>query len=69
MPIIEVNQLAKDFRRPKRFEGPFGGLRTLVTRQYETAQSHCVRALWWEGRPLGCKESRGTLWPAMTFIP
>ena len=39
MPIIEVDQLAKDFRRPKRFEGPFGGLRTLVTRQYETTRA------------------------------
>ena len=39
MPIIEVDQLAKDFRRPKRFDGPLGGLRTLVTRQYETTRA------------------------------
>ena len=39
MPIIEVDQLVKDFRRPKRFEGPLGGLRTLVTRQYETTRA------------------------------
>jgi ABC-2 type transport system ATP-binding protein len=34
MPIIEVEGLVKEFRRPKRFGGPFGGLRTLLTRQY-----------------------------------
>ena len=39
MPIIKVDQLVKDFRRPKRFEGPFGGLRTLLTRQYETTRA------------------------------
>jgi len=36
VPIIEVDQLVKEFRRPKRFDGPLGGLRTLVTRRYET---------------------------------
>jgi len=39
VPIIKVDQLVKDFRRPKRFEGPLGGLRTLVTRQYETTRA------------------------------
>ncbi|OIV37650.1 methionine ABC transporter ATP-binding protein [Mangrovactinospora gilvigrisea] len=33
-PIIQVEGLAKEFRRPKRIEGPFGGIRTLFTRQY-----------------------------------
>ncbi len=39
MPIIEVDQLAKAFRRPKQFDGPLGGLRTLVTCQYDTAHA------------------------------
>ncbi|MGA8116441.1 MAG: ATP-binding cassette domain-containing protein [Actinocatenispora sp.] len=34
MTIIEVSGLVKEFRRPKRFTGPLGGLRTLLTRQY-----------------------------------
>ena len=32
--MIRVENLRKEFRRPKRFDGPLGGLRTLVTRQY-----------------------------------
>ena len=32
--IIQVEGLAKEFRRPKRIDGPFGGIRTLFTRQY-----------------------------------
>lgn len=32
--IIEVEDLVKEFRRPKRVEGPFSGVRTLFTRQY-----------------------------------
>lgn len=39
MPIIEVDSLVKDFHRPHRFDGPFGGLRTLVTRQYDTIRA------------------------------
>jgi ABC-2 type transport system ATP-binding protein len=31
--VIRVRDLVKEFRRPKRITGPFGGLRTLVTRQ------------------------------------
>jgi ABC-2 type transport system ATP-binding protein len=36
VPIIQVEQLVKEFQRPKRFDGPLGGLRTLFTRQYTT---------------------------------
>jgi ABC-2 type transport system ATP-binding protein len=32
-PIIRARDLRKDFRRPRRFEGRLGGLRSLVTRQ------------------------------------
>ncbi|ARQ71940.1 ABC transporter ATP-binding protein [Streptomyces marincola] len=34
MSIIHVEDLVKEFRRPKRREGPFGTLRTLFTREY-----------------------------------
>lgn len=34
-PIIEVNQIAREFRRPKRILGPFGGIRTFFTREAE----------------------------------
>lgn len=43
MAIIEVEQLAKDFHRPKQFEGPLGGLRTLFTRQSIT--THAVEGV------------------------
>ncbi|MER7501436.1 ATP-binding cassette domain-containing protein [Nonomuraea pusilla] len=33
--MIRVEGLTKVFRRPRTFSGPFGALRTLVTRQYE----------------------------------
>jgi len=33
-PLIRVRDLRKEFRRTKRHRGMFGGLRTLVTRQY-----------------------------------
>lgn len=33
-PVIRVENLRKEFRRPKRFDGALGGLRTLVTRQH-----------------------------------
>lgn len=33
-PIIRVRDLCKEFRRPERFSGFFGGVRTLVTRRY-----------------------------------
>ncbi|HYH12048.1 MAG TPA: ATP-binding cassette domain-containing protein [Thermomicrobiales bacterium] len=39
MPIITVDNLVKDFHRPKRFEGPLGGLRTLFTRQMVTTRA------------------------------
>ena len=33
-PVIQVQNLCKEFRRPRRFEGRFAGLRTLLTRQH-----------------------------------
>jgi len=39
VPIIEVDSLVKEFHRPKRFEGPLGGVRTLLTRDYETTRA------------------------------
>jgi len=39
VPIIEVDQLVKEFQRPKRFDGPLGGLRTLFTRQFESKRA------------------------------
>lgn len=38
-PIIAVDSLVKEFHRPKRFDGPIGGLRTLVTRQSVTTRA------------------------------
>lgn len=32
-PIIEVKNIAREFHRPKRMQGPFGGLRTFFTRE------------------------------------
>jgi ABC-2 type transport system ATP-binding protein len=39
VPIITVDNLVKDFHRPKRFDGPLGGLRTLFTRQMVTTRA------------------------------
>ena len=39
MPLIGVTDLVKEYRRPKRQEGRFGGLRTLVTRQVEITRA------------------------------
>jgi ABC-2 type transport system ATP-binding protein len=39
MAIIEVDNVVKEFRTPKRQPGVFGALRTLFTRQYETRQA------------------------------
>lgn len=39
MPIIQVDHLVKEFQRPKRIEGAFGGLRSLVTRQSITTRA------------------------------
>jgi ABC-2 type transport system ATP-binding protein len=36
VPIITVDNLVKEFHRPKRFNGPLGGVRTLFTRQMIT---------------------------------
>ncbi len=36
MPIIEVRDLVKEFRRHKRYPGPLGAVRTLFTREYTT---------------------------------
>lgn len=32
-PIIEVSNIAREFRRPKQVHGPFGGVRTFFTRE------------------------------------
>jgi ABC-2 type transport system ATP-binding protein len=39
VPLITVDSLVKEFHRPKRFDGPLGGLRTLVTRQSVTTRA------------------------------
>lgn len=43
MPIIDVDNVAKTFRTPKRQPGILGGLRTLFTREYTT--KHAVSGL------------------------
>lgn len=37
--VIRVRNLSKEFRRPRRFEGPLGGLRTLLTRQHSVVSA------------------------------
>ncbi|MFF1484637.1 ATP-binding cassette domain-containing protein [Streptomyces sp. NPDC058319] len=39
MSIIEVNGLVKEFRRPKPVVGPFGRMRTMLTREYVTKRA------------------------------
>jgi ABC-2 type transport system ATP-binding protein len=39
VPLITVDSLVKEFHRPKRFDGPLGGLRTLLTRQSVTTRA------------------------------
>ncbi len=39
VPMIQVDSLVKEFHRPKRFDGPLGGLRTLITQQHETTRA------------------------------
>lgn len=34
-PMIEVTNVAREFRRPKQVHGPFGGIRTFFTSQHE----------------------------------
>lgn len=38
-PIIEVKNIAREFRRPKQVHGPFGGLRTFFTREAEIVRA------------------------------
>jgi ABC-2 type transport system ATP-binding protein len=38
-PVIRVEALVKEFRRPKKQEGRFASLRTLFTRQFETVRA------------------------------
>jgi ABC-2 type transport system ATP-binding protein len=33
--MIEVHNIAREFRRPKQIHGPFGGLRTFFTREVD----------------------------------
>ncbi|SDS36241.1 ABC transporter ATP-binding protein [Microlunatus soli] len=37
--LISVQGLCREFHRPRRFDGPFGGLRTLLTRQHEVVRA------------------------------
>jgi ABC-2 type transport system ATP-binding protein len=39
VPIIDVESLVKEFHQPRRFDGPLGGVRTLLTRQYDTTRA------------------------------
>jgi ABC-2 type transport system ATP-binding protein len=39
VPIIHVENLVKEFRRPRQFDGPLGGLRSFFTRQYDTTRA------------------------------
>ena len=38
-PIIEVDNVIKEFHTAKRHPGLFGAVRTLFTRQYDTKQA------------------------------
>jgi len=38
-PVIRVENVTKEFRKTRRHEGPFGGVRTLFTRQYDTVRA------------------------------
>ncbi|MFF6842122.1 ATP-binding cassette domain-containing protein [Streptomyces tanashiensis] len=37
--LIRAEGLTKCYRRPRRYEGAFGGLRTLITRQYDEVRA------------------------------
>src|SRR5690606_13175369 len=39
MALISVENLVKEFRRPKRHKGALGGLRSLVTRQFTVTRA------------------------------
>lgn len=39
MGIIRVDSLCKEFHRPRRYEGFLGGVRSLVTRQYDVTRA------------------------------
>src|SRR3954451_7907254 len=39
MPMIEVENVTKEFRTPKQQTGPLAGLRTLFTREYTVKQA------------------------------
>jgi ABC-2 type transport system ATP-binding protein len=39
VPIIHVQDVTKDYRRPKRLPGPLGGVRSLFTRQYTATRA------------------------------
>jgi len=36
MAVIELDALTREFRQPRRFDGPLGAIRTLLTREYTT---------------------------------
>ncbi len=38
-PIIEVNNVAREFRRPKQIQGPFGGIRSFFTREADIVRA------------------------------
>ena len=38
-PVIRVENLVKEFRRPRKQEGRFGALRTLFTRQFDAVRA------------------------------
>jgi ABC-2 type transport system ATP-binding protein len=39
VPIIQATNLQKEFRRPRRVDGPFGGLRTFLTREFDVTRA------------------------------
>jgi ABC-2 type transport system ATP-binding protein len=36
VPVIELDGLTREFRQPRRFDGPLGPIRTLLTHEYTT---------------------------------
>jgi ABC-2 type transport system ATP-binding protein len=39
MELIQVTHIVKEYRTPKRYPGPFGAVRSLFTRHYDTRQA------------------------------